>query len=195
MWFQPNVSSVLFWCSWCHVLMMLNYLHRSTYRVTTVQGKICTSWTYSCSVCIVLCVNMILGVVVATRETIMLISWIICVKLCPRYHGSCVFEWQSPFLGVVKQVLAPIQTLSQTLVLLSQEAGIEEGTFVLSCDPGMICSNIYHYITMLMTESMHLIEFCWHWFALFVGVMHGCLFKNVVSVWIPRTYWECEVDT
>lgn len=26
-------------------------------------------------------------------------------RLCPRYHGSCVFEWQSPFLGVVNETI------------------------------------------------------------------------------------------
>lgn len=26
-------------------------------------------------------------------------------RLYPRYHGSCIFEWQSPFLGVVNETI------------------------------------------------------------------------------------------
>lgn len=45
------------------------------------------------------------------------------LNFSPRYHGGCVSEWLSPFLGVVHK--AP--TLNHTASCeLSQEAGLEK---------------------------------------------------------------------
>lgn len=59
-------------------------------------------------------------------------------------------------------------------------------------------------------KKEHFVFFKWKWvlvmpqwcimmtlFFIFIfsGVVCGCLFKIIMFVWIPRTYWECEVDT
>lgn len=39
------------------------------------------------------------------------------MKLFPRYHGSCLFEWQSSFLGVVQQDLGLIHSVSYAVAI------------------------------------------------------------------------------
>lgn len=88
-------------------------------------------------------------------------------RLYPRYHGSCIFEWRSPFLGVVNETILAFVFASCCAVA---SGGNVRGTLVFwkwcwillisMCEwllSGSVCE-ASHLKTLYVFESPELIE-------------------------------------
>lgn len=151
-----------------------------------MQGKIFTRFNIFASVALHMSFSTIdRHFVNHLNRTLSTLPWELC------------FWWQSPFLGVGQQVLAHSESL---LCCCHKRQGCQKEHLFSDLKMTLWFKN--DLLESWPNHHVHNWKYavrilCRNVLSLFfgVGVVHDYLFKNIVCVWIPRTYWECEVDT